>query len=254
MSLGYLHDCCQCIYFALPPSINSEFDLSLPCDGGLWKASSSREWFEHLQEPSHYGSAAARLMGMNSRKALATLTEISAPAPPLHLPPFANFLLIHSILCNIYSHMQMEGAVSGGSGSSGADDAARENTALTVQNALHNWLQGWQSEPAVPRPEVGAPEPPFACDALPFYWLAQVSLLTFCQGDGPQGANAQVEVRFRLIKQWLVRIRNYLRRDEQEPTQLWDELMKVRLENSGEGTEGASADHPDGLLAFFPEH
>lgn len=94
--------------------------------------------------------------------------------------------------------------------------------------------------------------------ALPFYWLGQVSLLAFQEAlppfeqDSPN--NLKVEVRFRLVKQWLRHIRGFLKKGDQTPTLFWDELMKIRLQTWQQEVIGGEDDDQDGLLGFFPEH
>jgi hypothetical protein len=95
--------------------------------------------------------------------------------------------------------------------------------------------------------------------ALPFYWLGQVSLLAYQESLPPFEQNSpnnlKVEVRFRLVKQWLKHIRGFLKKsDDQQPTLFWDELMKMRLQTWQQEVDGDSADDQEGLLGFFPEH
>ena len=91
--------------------------------------------------------------------------------------------------------------------------------------------------------------------ALPFYWLGQVCLLAYQESfppfehDSPN--NLKVEVRFRLVKQWLKHIRGFLRKGDPTSTLFWDELMKMRLQQE---MESHPVDDQEGLLGFFPEH
>ncbi|KAG5638800.1 hypothetical protein H0H81_010029 [Sphagnurus paluster] len=121
--------------------------------------------------------------------------------------------------------------------------------------ALHNWLQSWLSSPDLPKVNDINEEPPFICNALPFYWLGQVSLLAFQEAlppfeqDSPN--NLKVEVRFRLVKQWLRHIRGFLKKGDQAPTLFWDELMRIRLQTWQHEFEGGEEDDQDGLLGFL---
>jgi hypothetical protein len=66
--------------------------------------------------------------------------------------------------------------------------------------------------------------------------------------------NLRVEVRFRLVKQWLKHIRGFVKKGDQTPTLFWDELMKMRLETWQQEMESDQADDQEGLLGFFPDH
>ena len=93
--------------------------------------------------------------------------------------------------------------------------------------------------------------------ALPFYWLAQVSLLAFQEGLAPfetnSADNLNMIARFRLIKHWLSQIREFLKTNEETITLFWGELMKARLQAwQIELNKNSSVDDQEGLLAFFP--
>ena len=94
--------------------------------------------------------------------------------------------------------------------------------------------------------------------ALPFYWLGQVSLLAYQESLPPferdSQNNLKVEIRFRLVKQWLKHIRGFLKKGDQAPTLFWDELMKMRLQTWQQEMESHPVDDQEGLLGFFPEH
>jgi len=98
-----MHDCCQGIYFALPPSYHaSELTLNLPCEDSLWQAASPTEWFMGLQAASPYGSIQSRLIGISISDSLAALEESRLLPVPRPLNPFAYFILIHSILRRLF--------------------------------------------------------------------------------------------------------------------------------------------------------
>jgi hypothetical protein len=98
----------------------------------------------------------------------------------LHLTPFALFLLIHTVLRNI----SIAQRVPRGGWSCFALVAAQMPSSaeftFRMQVILDNWLQLWLSSPeaVLPAQESSSSghEPPFVCNSLPFYWLAQVSL------------------------------------------------------------------------------
>jgi hypothetical protein len=255
--LSYLHDCCHCMYFSLTPTFQpSELDINLPCDDALWTAGNAKDWYEIVRGPSPYGTGHTRIFGVSMQHALAVLSETCLQTIPLPLNMFAHFILIHTILRNIYAPRDdalSQGFPSDGS-RAGADTAAGGEGVIVTQYALHNWLQMWLNSPESMEAEKSQDEPPFMCNALPFYWLAQVSLMAIQDGtaaifDG-KSADAKAEGRFRLMKEWLDHIKSFLRGGNQVPTHFWDQLMKIRGEvPQGEAQVG---EHPDGLLAFFP--
>ncbi|KDQ50554.1 hypothetical protein JAAARDRAFT_199949 [Jaapia argillacea MUCL 33604] len=277
--LSYLHDCCQSIYFSLPPSfLPGEVDLSLPCDDALWKARDSREWLQALQSPSQCGSTSDRLAGISLRQGLSNLGEMSLSPNSMPLNPFSLFVLIHSILCDMYSvgaaqrsrrtssHSEPDSSARDRlRGLAGAEETDKtKDNLFSVQYSLHGWLQSWMkttSERHTPFDKSSDEEPRFISNGLPFYWLAQVSLMAHQQGlppfsNGPQPANDKVEATFRLVKRWLCHIREFLKKggnQQKASSNLWEDLMKIRLQTwqpdgSGGGTDG---DANDGLLAFF---
>jgi hypothetical protein len=91
--------------------------------------------------------------------------------------------------------------------------------------------------------------------ALPFYWLGQVTILARQEGLPPFNSadNITGEIRFKLVKRWLRRIRAFLNEADGESTLFWDALMKIQLQTWQEYDTGGGADDQDGLLAFFPD-
>ncbi|TFK33601.1 fungal-specific transcription factor domain-containing protein [Crucibulum laeve] len=252
--LSYLHDCCHCIYFSLPPSFHpAEFDINLPCDDVLWKAGNARDWFQAVQTPSPYGTGPSRACGVSMQRALATMTDI-APTP-LPLNPFSYFILIHTILRNIYAS---RGLVTTSEGLSQPIpqqvDPNQEENLLTARYALQNWLQMWMTSPEAGRYEKSGVEPPFICNVKPFYWLAQVALVAVQEGKAgslSKTTDGKDEGRFRLLREWFSYIKVFIRSGSQVPAHLWDELMKIRLQLPQLGN--STQDLHGGLLAFFPD-
>lgn len=196
------------------------------------------------------------------QRALAVLSEMRLPTNPLALNPFAHFILIHTILRNIHASPaetpSRDFAPSVASLSGPKDPVIRDNgsgdDAFAIQYALHNWLQMWLNSPDSMEIEKSEEEPPFIYDAMPFYWLAQVSLMAL--QDNPMvfdgnSLDAKAEGRFCLMKKWLDHIRSFLRSRDQIPTHLWDELMKIRAQMT-QGSVVHGNEHYDGVLAFFP--
>lgn len=255
--LSYLHDCCHSIYFALPPSyLPGEVELYLPCEDSLWKAASSKEWFMLLQSSSPYGDATSRLIGQSMPKALSLMTEPRLLSTPIISNPFSLFILVHVMLYQLFT-VCMEIRLPK---TNIAEDYTEQTNEQVhrLQYGLHNWLQSWIHSPETPRSEGSNEEPPFMSYGLPFYWLGQVALLAYQEGLPPfqhnSTNNLHVEMRYRLVKQWLKHIRGFLKKSDNGPTLFWDELMKIRLDTSRpSGDKNDTGDDQEGLLGFFPE-
>ncbi|KAJ7718009.1 fungal-specific transcription factor domain-containing protein [Mycena maculata] len=253
--LSYLHDCCQSIYFGLPPSyvageINS---LRLPCAEALWKAQSAQEWFSVLQASPLNQSSTSLLTGLDYGTTLVSLVRVDPNFDPnsLRLSPFAHFILIHVILRDLFTTCTetIPLALNGP-----PRDDEDDQTMMAVQYALHHWLHSWRA--SRPDRQYSSEEPPFIENALPLYWLGQVAILARQEGlppfDSPQ--NAMGEMRFKMVKRWLRRIRSFLIEGDGESTLFWDELMRIQLQTwrLEYDTDGGQDDQ-DGLLGFFPE-
>ncbi|KAJ6585674.1 fungal-specific transcription factor domain-containing protein [Mycena capillaripes] len=185
---AYFHDCCHCMYDGAPPAFSpAELAVHLPCDEALWRARSSTEWLAVVHTPSAYGVGIEQIHGVGMQRALESLA-IPPDANPdnslarrLPLTPFALFLLIHTVLRNI-SVAQRPPPPGGWSCFAMVAAQAPSGTEFTfrTQLMLDNWLQLWLScpEAALPAQDNGSggQEPPYVCNSLPFYWLAQVSL------------------------------------------------------------------------------
>ncbi|EPQ57605.1 hypothetical protein GLOTRDRAFT_39318 [Gloeophyllum trabeum ATCC 11539] len=264
--LSYLHDCCHALYFAIRPSFNfSEVAINLPCEDALWLASSSKEWSFTLLGPSPYGqSMDKRLIGVSMPQVQAAMREynrVPGTLPPLS--PFAHFVVVHTILRDIYA-IGLENSTQGGRDAPGSELSSEMEQSVSqeifnLQYSLHNWLQSWMTAPETPKMDDPEEEPPFTVNVLPYYWLAQVSILAYQEGLPPFKAGAgrlNSELQFRLVKHWLEHIRSFLRKGERAPTLFWDELMKVRLQTKHVDCDGGRgvAEHPDGLLGFFTEN
>lgn len=216
-----------------------------------------------LNMSSPYGSKRDRFCPLGLQTTLTRLsednTDLDPSAPrtaPILVTPFAHFVLSHSILRKLFEdcldRRLMEPQAEG----------------FAIQFMLHNWLQSWLHSPETPDYAHG--EPSFLHDALPFYWIAQVTLLAYQENlppfatsgaagaDAGGGVGALGEAKFRLIKEWLRHIRAFLCRGQQSTTLFWDELTKIRMKGrmNGHGdsdTEsvGQDSDSSRGLLGFF---
>lgn len=263
--LSYLHDCCQSIYFGLPPSyIPGEITLRLPCEEALWKAGSAEEWLAVLQTPVPRQSSQSRLTGHDYSATLVSMVQVDPNfVPTPNLSPFSYFILIHVILRDLFTTCTETTPLA-------TDDRSKDDednqAMMAVQYALHHWLHSWRSS----RPERRntTEEPPFIENGelvvplswtyankhsvLPLYWLGHVAILAHQEGLPPfnSAENVRGEMRFNMVKRWLKRIRAFLTesRDE-ESTLFWDELMKIQLQT----WQLDGAEDQDGLLGFFPD-
>ncbi|EGN99617.1 hypothetical protein SERLA73DRAFT_179719 [Serpula lacrymans var. lacrymans S7.3] len=257
--LSYVHDCTRCMV-ALPASYTAtEVDLYLPCDDALWKARSAEEWYSILQQPSPYGDPRSRLIGVHMLSALEALyPTTNLTSPYMCLNPYALFVLIHAILRRLFAFgvsTRMPGAqiISLPEAWQSHPEAA-DLEIMMVQYALHSWLKHWLKATETPGSTEPPEEPPFSSNALPFYWLAQVSIMAYQERIPPFDDSARdnrPDATFRLVKQWLRHIRDFLRKSDQMPTLFWDELMKMRLQSWQEEMQGGIPDDPEGLLGLF---
>ncbi len=99
---------------------------------------------------------------------------------------------------------------------------------------------------------------PLIQNPLAFYWLAQVLLVAIDEG-GPEWVadTARSGKRYPLLKEWLERIRFFLRQSHDIPVRLWGELMVVRSSQALEvefdnlSIPELGLDQPNGLSSFF---
>jgi len=248
-----VHDCFLNVFFSVQPSFfASELDWCLPADDALWNATSSQEWYSLLQQPSPYGSAATRLTGLSLKVALAVLGDVRMPTPGLTLPAFAHFVLINSILSSVFSSSEAQAARASEPGPEHSYVLGGKPRDFAFQYTLHNWLQGWIRAPDEPIAGKAAEEPLFIRNAMPYYWLAQATLVSL-QGDVAvkPGFFVAPEIRFRGLGQWLVHIRTYLRGGQSDSTGLWMDLMEIIADDAkdGHGTRTGA----DGIQALRPD-
>jgi hypothetical protein len=250
--LSYLHDTCHRIYSALPASYTQdELDIFLPCEDALWKAQTPEDWFDTLHLPSAYGDSRSRLMGISMPSALGIINTPSLSCAPLNLNPYSHFILIHAILLRLFTFCNARS-----SGASEPRNTEKEPDAevqlMSLQFSLHNWFQNWLTGPDLPK---NNGEPTFMFNALPFYWLGQLAIMAFQEGLPPferTRKDSRSDATFRLVKNWLRHIRNFLRSNGDVPTLFWDQLMIIRLRSWREDMEGGIPDEDEGLLGFFP--
>lgn len=251
LTLAYVHDCFLNVFLSLSPSFfASELGWCLPAEDALWNATSSQEWYSLLQ-PSPYCSVATRLTGLSTKAALAVLGDMRMPSPTIPLSPFAYFVLINSTLGSIFSpsSTQVTRATRGEPMSHHRDSVSVKPNDFVLQYTLHNWLQGWISASDESAAEKAAQEPHFTRNAMPYYWLAQAALVALQEdSSGKPGFFVTPDVRFRVLGQWLLHIRDFLRSDQNNSTGLWIELMKIVAEDG----HGARID-AGGMQALRPD-
>ncbi|THV06709.1 hypothetical protein K435DRAFT_710917 [Dendrothele bispora CBS 962.96] len=245
--LSYLHDCCHCIYFAAPPSYQPrEVDVYLPCENKLWNAKTADEWWSALQEESPYGDGHSRLIGQSLLGMIDLVYETRVLASPVALSPFAHFVLAHSILRHLFT-ICSESRLQQNDVPAITSPENLPQQMYGIEFALHNWFRSWMHCPEKVQPKPDE-EPPFMQNALPFFWLGQVAIMAHQDNLPPfeNADNIRGDKRFPQVKKWLRHIREYLKKNDERSTLLWNELKKIRLQNWQE-------DDPDGLLGFFPD-
>ncbi|KAH9858511.1 fungal-specific transcription factor domain-containing protein [Lenzites betulinus] len=258
----YLHDCCHAIYFNLSPTFRTEqFTLGLPCEDALWTAKTAAEWAMILQMPSAYGSIEVRLCG-HYLKALYFYLIQNNPdnSPrPFNVTPFAHFIMIHAMmrkLFEMYLRDRLPLLQPDSSGTRGVRQKVNphfvdRDRVFHVQIMMHQWLQSWISSPETPRADQPEAQKRFLFNALPFYWVAQVSLVAYQEGlppFDPEGTYiTSHDAKFYLMKKWERHTRKFLMSGERTATKFWDEVMKIRIE-TWQAETGFEYEH---LLGFF---
>jgi hypothetical protein len=243
LTVAYMHDCFLNIFFSISPSFfASELVWCLPSEDALWNATSSQEWYSLLQQPSPYGSSAARLTGFNLQTALNVLGDERVPTSGLTLPAFAHFVLINSTLSSIYAATGAQAARASESAPGHRGHLSGKSRHSALQFALNNWLLGWVKTENVRVTEEAEEEPPLTRNAMPYYWLAQATLVTL-QEDVSDKMELFVtpETRFRVLGQWLLHIRNFLRNGQRDSARRWIELMHIISEDGHEARMGAES-------------
>ncbi|EIN12093.1 hypothetical protein PUNSTDRAFT_99509 [Punctularia strigosozonata HHB-11173 SS5] len=252
--LSYLHDISHRMCFALPTCyMPAEVTLHLPCEGKLWNAASASEWHAALCASSPYGTMQERLTGVPIQYALEVLRHSRVPTSELKLTlnPMAHLLLIKVLLSELY-------ALAAPSGCQLEPAKEKSQVILDFQFVLHNWLGTWLAGPDTPPIH---PEPIFYFNALPFYWLAQISLMAYQEDMPPfqmgSASRSDADSRFRLINWWQRCIRNFLRfagnSAQTDSTAVWAEMMRIRLDGWRLEMEGDAKGYirTGGPLAFF---
>ena len=220
--LAYLQDCSYCIYYSTVPAfLGLEIEINLPCDDALWRAQTSAEWYKIQQVPSLYGMGISRILGTNMQFALASLKDRSTSAVPSIVNPFASFILIHSILRDIFSVHDIR-TTHGSSPHTCMIDHGGINDmdTIVIESSLHKWQKMWSANPETVHSGENSHGLPFVSNAIPFYWLARLAEAAKQKGTihiGPPGpaSTNDTEDRYRLVKTWLMQISSCLRSGSQ---------------------------------------
>jgi hypothetical protein len=177
-----------------------------------------------------------------------------------HISPLAHFLLIHAITVKVHllgvpkANSPCPDAPTNMAQVIAGCKEVRERV-LYIQNAMGIWLKSWKLCPDV----IGYKDTdqiPFLHDSMPFYWIAQVSLMAFVKGFPPFGLSSpwKGDEKYRLMKEWFKMIKVLMKSGQEDVAVFLDELMKNRLRNWQAEMQGdVAADDQDGVLGFFPE-
>lgn len=223
--LAYLQDCSYCIYYSTAPAfLGLEIEINLPCDDALWKAQTSAEWYKIQQVPSPYGIGLSSMLGTNMQFALTSLKDLSTSAIPSTVNPFASFVLIHSILRDVFSGHDTR--TQGSSPHSCLIDHDGNNgmNATAIESSLHKWQEMWSANPETVHSGKNSQELPFVSNAIPFYWLARLVEAAKKKGTihiGPPASTNDIENRYRLVKTWLMQISSCLLSGSEVSPNLW---------------------------------
>jgi len=231
--LAYLQDCSYCTYYSTVPAfLGLEAEINLPCDDALWRAQTSAEWCKIQRAPSRYGTGLSRMLGTNMQFTLASLKDRGASVVPYAVNPFALFILIHSILRDIFSthnartpHGSPHACVTDHGGISSVNN-------ISIQCSLQNWQKMWSANPETVESGEDGQGLPFVSNAIPFYWLARLAEAAKQSGTvhiGPSASTDDVENQYRLVKTWLMQISSCLRSGTQIPPNLWNNPTAIGL-------------------------
>lgn len=223
----------------------------------MWNTKTSKDWLTSLTSNSPYGTPTDRLRGRTMGDCRSMYTDARLV---FHISPFAHFILIHAIAVKVHllgvpkansphvnTPTDMAQVIAG-------CKEVRDRV-VYIQNALEIWLKSWNLCPDT-RECKNPNQLPFLHNSMPFYWVAQVSLMAFVKGFPPFGLSSPLkgDEKYRLMKEWFKMIKVFMKNGQQDATVFLDELMKIRLRNWQAEMQGnASMEDQDGVLGFFPE-
>ena len=189
------------------------------------------------------------MTGFNLKAALHVLGDERVPTSGLTLPAFAHFVLINSTLSSIYAPSGAQAARASECAPDHRDVLNGKSRHSALQYALNNWLLGWVKTESETAAGKAVEEPPLTRNAMPYYWLAQATLATLQEDvSDDMGFFVIPETRFRVLGQWLLHIRNFLRNGQIDSARRWIELMHIIAEDGHEARMGAES-----MQALLPD-
>jgi len=221
---AYLQDCYQCVYFSsLPTFTSDELEISLPSNDDLWRASTARDWYQIQAMPdSNHRIGLSGVLGTSMRQALVALKEQGPAALTCPINPFSAFILIHIILCDIFTPSLNHPSIGLGSNS--------PSNPLAIQYALHNWQQIWAISSGG---QLQDNRTPFVHDASTFYWLARLAQGAKQNGSlqiRPLSSKPELQERYQTVKAWLneIKANNTVRNEPQyTPDMAFNRSMSI---------------------------
>ena len=170
---------------------------------------------------------------------LASLKDHQASSVvPYTVNPFASFILIHSILRDIFSTHNNSKSSHGRNPQTCTIDHGGGVNGVNAVSMIHgtcldNWQKMWYANPeSIHSGGESYQELPFVSNAIPFYWLARFAETAKQNGTihiGPAVSRNDMEDRYRLVKTWLMQISSCLRSGSQIPPNLWNNPTAVGL-------------------------
>jgi len=146
--------------------------------------------------------------------ALASLKDRSTSAVPSTVNPFASFVLIHSILRDVFSARGTRTAPGSSPHTFMIDHGGINGmNTIAIEFSLHKWQKMWFANPETVHSGENSDGLPFVSNAIPFYWLARLVEAAKQEGTihiGPPASMNDVEDRYRLVKTWLMQISSCL--------------------------------------------
>lgn len=212
-------------------------EIKLPCDEVLWKAESAKEWYHAMHTPSPYGAGPRRLACISMQQALASLDISVPPEVQAQLNPFSHFIIIHTILRNVFSSppptpsAHLNGYDPFNRNDSPSSPNLGSGSTTLNEYVLQNWLQMWthNSEGMLSESrfehEASPSSMPFVASCMPFYWLAHYAIVASQEGlldVRPGLTDLEAQDRCRLISSWLNEINAYLDKGYQLPLKIQD--------------------------------
>ena len=197
-------------------------EINLPCDDALWRAPTCAEWYKIQQESSPYGMGLSRMLGTNMQFTLASLKDRSTSTAPSTVNPFASFVLIHSILRDVFSGHNTR-TTQGSSPHTcviGHGEIINDMNTIAIESSLHEWQKMWFANPETVHSREISDGLPFVSNAIPFYWLAKLVEAAKQKGTihiGPATSASDIEDRYRLVKTWLMQISSCLQSESEVP-------------------------------------